>query len=236
MKTEKIKIKNIPAILWGEPSEKLFITVHGDKSSKEDEVIRVLAEEATAAGKGYQVLSFDLPEHGDRKNQDVPCKVQNCVNDIEEIIAYAQSVSKRISIFGCSMGAYFSLLAFRNIPLEQCLFLSPVVDMERLIRNMMVWFGVTEERLEREKENETPIGKTLYWDYFCYVKEHPIDKWDTPTGILYGSDDNITENSVIKAFSERFGCNLQVLEHGEHFFHTETPLAVYRNWLKENII
>jgi dTDP-4-amino-4,6-dideoxygalactose transaminase len=40
MKTENLKIKNIPAISWGEPSEKLFIAVHGDKSSKDEEVIK----------------------------------------------------------------------------------------------------------------------------------------------------------------------------------------------------
>lgn len=231
MKTQKLIIKNIPAILWGEPSEKLFIAVHGDKSSKDDEVIRIFAEEATEKGCG--VLSFDLPEHGDRANQPYLCKVQNCVSDLEEIIRYAQSFSNRLSLFGCSIGAYFGLLAFRDIPLEQCLFLSPVVDMEQLIKNMMTWFGVTEERLEREKEIETPI-KTLYWDYYCYVKAHPVDKWDTPTSILYGSADNITEYAVIKNFAERFGCRLQVTD-SEHFFHTEQQLTVYRNWLRENI-
>jgi pimeloyl-ACP methyl ester carboxylesterase len=133
------------------------------------------------------------------------------------------------------MGAYFGLLSFRNISLEQCLFLSPVVDMERLIRNMMTWFGVAEERLEKEQEIETPIGKTLYWDYYCYVKAHPVDKWDKPTSILYGSDDNITEYAVITNFAERFGCKLKVVR-AEHFFHTEAQLALYRSWLKENIL
>jgi hypothetical protein len=73
MKTQRLNIKNIPVILWGESSENMFIAVHGDKSSKDDEVIRIFAEEAV--GKGYGVLSFDLPEHGDRINQPYLCKV-----------------------------------------------------------------------------------------------------------------------------------------------------------------
>jgi predicted alpha/beta-hydrolase family hydrolase len=72
-----MKISNIPATLWGEKSNKLFIAVHGNLSHKEDTVIELLADEATR--KGYQVLSFDLPEHGDRKTEGTPCKVQHCV-------------------------------------------------------------------------------------------------------------------------------------------------------------
>ncbi|MBN3376592.1 alpha/beta hydrolase, partial [Clostridium botulinum] len=36
---ENLKIKNIPAILWGNKSDKLFIAVHGNMSNKEDEII-----------------------------------------------------------------------------------------------------------------------------------------------------------------------------------------------------
>ena len=43
------------------------------------------------ASKGYQVLSFDLPEHGERKDDtNYLCKVQNCVKDLKSIIVYAR--------------------------------------------------------------------------------------------------------------------------------------------------
>jgi len=225
-----LKIEGIPAILWGEPSDRLFIAIHGNMSSKDDDVIVILAEEAIA--KGYQVLSFDLPEHGDRKGEDYLCKVQNCVNDLTAIAGYAQTISNHICLFACSMGAYFSLLAYRELPLKQCLFLSPVLNMERIINNLMAWFNVSEERLKIEKEVETPIGQTLYWDYYCYVKSHPIDKWDKPTAILSGSDDNISELDMVSDFTIRFGCKLQVWEHGEHYFHTHEQLQYFRQWLR----
>ena len=45
-------------------------------SSKEDEVIKIFADKAVS--KGYQVLSFDLPEQRERKNDTTYlCKVQN---------------------------------------------------------------------------------------------------------------------------------------------------------------
>ena len=84
MLKDKFKISNIPAVLWGENSEKLFIAVHGNMSNKEDAVIEILAKEAIE--KGYQVLSFDLPEHGERKNHGTPCKVQFCVSDLGIIL------------------------------------------------------------------------------------------------------------------------------------------------------
>ena len=228
---QDFKIGKIPAILWGDKSDQLFVVVHGNLSNKADDVIVVFAEEAVA--QGYQVLSFDLPEHGDRKRENYICKVQNCVQDLTVIMNYAQSLSRNISVFACSMGAYFSLLAYRDQPLKQCLFLSPVVNMERIITNMMSWFGISENRLETEKEVPTPIGQTLYWDYYCYVKEHPIALWDKPTAILYGSADNLCEFDVVADFTKRFDCDLQIMEQGEHYFHTEEQLQFFRQWLRK---
>ena len=110
---EKFKISDIPAILWGEKSEKLFIAVHGNMSNKEDAVIQILAEEAVR--KCYQVLSFDLPEHGERKNDGIPCKVQFCVSDLTIIMNYVEERWNEVSLFACSIGAYFSLLAYQMI-------------------------------------------------------------------------------------------------------------------------
>ena len=93
----KFSINNIPAVLWGEKSEKLFIAIHGNMSNKEDTVIQILAKEAII--KGYQVLSFDLPEHGDRKNDSIPCKVQFCVNDLSIIMNYAKEHWRDINLF-----------------------------------------------------------------------------------------------------------------------------------------
>lgn len=108
--------------------------------------------------------------------------------------------------------------------------------MERIINNMMRWFNVSMERLQHEKEIQTPIGQTLYWDYYCYVISHPINKWSAPTSILYGSDDNLCEFDDITDFVERFNCRLDILEKGEHYFHTNEQKSYFRKWLKEMIL
>jgi pimeloyl-ACP methyl ester carboxylesterase len=233
MKKETLKIENIPATLWGEQANKLIIAVHGDMSHKEDDVIAIFAE--CAASKGYRVMSFDLPEHGDRSNTNIPCKVQNCVQDLKTVMDYGRGLSENIGVFACSIGAYFSLLAYKNVSLRQALFLSPVVDMERIIYNMMSWFGISEDKLKTEKEIVTPIGHTLYWDYFTYVKDNPILTWNTPTAILYGAKDNTCELETVISFAERFKAALQVMEQGEHYFHTEEQLAFFKQWCNNSI-
>lgn len=229
----RFNISNIPTVLWGEKSKKLFIAVHGNMSNKEDVVIQILAEEALQ--KGYQVLSFDLPEHGERKNDSGPCKVQFCVSDLSIIMNYAKEHWKEVSLFACSMGAYFSLLAYKNDLLRKALFLSPVVNMERIIENMMIWFNVTPERLKKEMTIETPIGQKLYWDYFCYVKQHPISTWNTDTDVMYGAKDELCEIEDINYFVKKYCCRLEVMDEGEHYFHTEEQLNVFKHWLRKHI-
>ena len=234
METKRIKINNIPSIIWGEKSSKVFIAVHGNMSNKEDKVIEILANKVT--NKGYQLISFDLPEHGERKiDTNYLCKVQNCVNDLKQIIEYAKANYNEINIWACSIGAYFSLLAYKDEDLKQCLFLSPVVNMKIIIENMMLWSNTTEKELNEKQEIKTDFGQTLYWDYYLYVKENPITNWNKKTYILYGNKDNMQNESIIKDFSNEFNCDLTILKNGEHYFHTEEQLKFYNDWLDKII-
>lgn len=230
---EYFKIEDIPTILWGESSENIFIAVHGNMSNKEDDVIVILAEQAVKLG--YQVISFDLPEHGERDKEGTPCKVQNCVRELALVMSYAKQHWNNISLFACSMGAYFSLLAYKDEPINKTLFLSPVVNMERIITNMMKWFNIDEEELKNQKTIQTPIGQKLYWDYYCYVKDNPIEIWDNPTNILYGSKDDLCETEFVFEFVEKFKCNIVVMDEGEHYFHTKEQLKFFEKWISNNI-
>lgn len=234
MKTKKIKINNIPSIIWGENKGKVFIAIHGNMSSKEDEIIKIFAD--NIVNKNYSLISFDLPEHGDRKeDKEYLCKVQNCVKDLKTIMDYAKENYNQINIFACSMGVYFSLLVYQNEKIDLCLFLSPVVNMKHIIDNMMSSCSVTEKELEEQKEIKTDFGQTLYWDYYLYVKNNPIETWNKKTFILYGSKDNMQSEKLIKEFSIKNNINLDILENGEHFFHKKEELKYYNDWIN-NII
>lgn len=231
MKIERININGIPLVIWGDKSSKAFVAVHGNMSNKEDEVIKILADKVVS--EGYQLLSFDLPEHGERKKDTTYlCKVQNCVKDLKQIMEYAKLNYNEINLWACSMGAYFSLLAYRNEEIKQCIFLSPVVNMKVIIDNMMLWSNTTEEKLKEKQEIKTDFGQTLYWDYYEYVKDNPITKWNKKTYVLYGDKDNLQNENLIKDFCNKYDCKLSILENGEHYFHTEEQLNYYKSWIE----
>jgi alpha/beta fold family hydrolase len=229
MKTQKFMLGDIPAILWGEDSNRVYVHVHGKMSRKE------YAESfaAIAETKGYQTLSFDLPEHGERTDSK-RCDVWDGVSDLRTISDYAFANWERVSLYACSIGAYFSLNAYNTMPFEKALFQSPIVDMEWLVKNMMLWSGVTEAELESKKEIPSPVD-TLRWDYYQYIISHPITQWNIPTAILYGGKDNLQTEESVRAFAEKFGCSLTVSENSEHPFMAQSDAPIVENWLCRNI-
>lgn len=230
MKKEKIIIEGIPALIWGEKSSKAYIHVHGKMSCKEyAEQFALLAEE-----KGFQTISFDLPLHGERKNENYDCNIQNGICDLSKIGEYVFANWKDVSLFACSLGAFFSLNAYKDKKFSKCLFQSPIVDMNYLINQMFIWFNVTKEELEIQKEIPTPI-ETLSWDYYQFVLNNPTESWVSPTNILYGGKDNLQSIEVIKAFCKKFDCKLFVAENSTHPFMEEKEIMIANKWLQENI-
>ena len=95
MRKERFDLGRIPAILWGEPADRLYIFVHGKMSSKAaaDPFARI------AARKGCQTLSFDLPEHGERTGRAEKCDVWNGTRDLNRIADYAFEYWPHVSLF-----------------------------------------------------------------------------------------------------------------------------------------
>lgn len=230
MQAERLMIAGIPALVWGGESDRVYLCVHGKMSSKEsaEGIARI------AAQKGYQTISFDLPQHGDRRDDPRRCDIWNGVHDLNVVADYVFSRWQEVSLYACSLGAYFSLHAYGERPFRKCLFQSPVLDIEYLIRQMFLWFDITEERLEREKQIDTPID-LMRWDYFQYVLAHPVERWEIPTSILYGGRDDLQSAGVISAFAERYGCSVTVSKDSEHPFMKEADFPVVDRWLQSNI-
>ena len=227
MKEKYILVQEIPAVLYGDSSESLFLYIHGKMGCKEEAAH--FAE--IVCPKGYQVLSIDLPGHGERTGEMERFVPWEVVPELQAVYGSAQQRWKKISLYANSIGAYFSLLAFQEAKVEKSLFVSPILDMEKLIRDMMDWAGVTQEQLQQAGEIPTAFGETLSWKYLTYAEEHRIAKWDSLTAILYAGQDHLTARQAVDDFAQRFGCTVTVMENGEHWFHTEEQLAVLDAWL-----
>lgn len=151
----------------------------------------------------------------------------------EEFSRYYEMLSREyetIHIVGNSIGAYFAMQGMPTGAVKKAFFISPVVDMEHLITNMMHWNNVTEEELQKKGTIETDFGETLSWEYLSYTRNYPII-WKVPTWILYGENDDLTPFSVISEFAERTGAPLTVMRGGEHWFHTEEQMAFLDAWI-----
>ena len=226
---KRIEISGIPAILWGAPSDRLYLYVHGKLSSKEAaETFAPIASE-----KGYQTLSFDLAQHGERKD-DARLDVFSGVRDLNAAADYAFSKWKRVALYACSIGAYFSLQTYGNRPFEKALFQSPIADMGYLVGKMMEWFRVTPEELKEKGVIDTPVDP-LRWDYYQYIQAHPVEQWPIPTAILYGGKDNLQSPEVMEKFCQRFHGKLTVSPESEHPFMGSDDGKTVENWLRENI-
>ena len=136
-----------------------------------------------------------------------------------------------IVLLANSIGAYFAMLALQGRAPDRALFVSPVLDMEWLILDMMGRAEVSEQTLRERGEIPTDFGETLSWEYLSYVREHPI-AWQAPTEILYAGGDHLVSRQSVERFAAEHGAGLTVLEDGEHWFHTKAQLAFLDGWVK----
>ena len=155
----------------------------------------------------------------------------------EEFSRFFDEKSKgydEVILIAVSIGAYFSLNSLSDKKITKAFFISPVADMEKLISDMMSAENVTEDELRIKREIPTGYGETLSWEYLSYVRSHPI-KWDIPTHIIYGRNDELISFDTISSFADRINASLSVLENGVHWFHTDEQMAFIDETIKNNI-
>lgn len=133
-----------------------------------------------------------------------------------------------------SIGAFFSMNSLADKNIAKALLISPIVNMEKMITDMMMWANVTETQLQEKQVIPTAFGETLSWKYLCYVRENPI-KWNIPTCILYGENDNLASFDTISEFGDKINALVTVMENGEHWFHTDEQMQFLDKWILNNL-
>ena len=200
------------------PSKKAIVFIHG-KNGNPDE-----AEHYRQFFPEYEVIGFDY-------HSDTPW---DAVDEFSSFFDSLQRDDCSISIIANSIGAYFAMNSLSDIKIEKAYFISPIVNMEQLISDMMCWAGISEQELSAKGLIETSFGETLSWQYLSWVREHPIS-WAGPTYILYGSCDNLQTIDSVRRFSEETGAALTVMPGGEHWFHTNEQMRFLDEWIYSSI-
>ena len=151
--------------------------------------------------------------------------------EIREAVRELKSRYDGIVLIANSIGAYFCMRAGIDGLLQRAFFISPIVDLEGLILEMMARARVTEARLKAAGLIKTDFGEELSWDYLCDVRAHPL-RWQVPTEILWGSQDKLTPYERVAAFAGEHKARLTVMEGGEHWFHTPAQMRFLDEWIK----
>ena len=170
----------------------------------------------------FDVIGFDY-------SADTPWEAKS------EFTRFFDSVRQNHSavvLIANSIGAYFAMSALDGTAAEKAYFISPVVDMERLILDMMRLAGVSERELFERQTVETAFGETLSWEYLRFVRENPV-RWRVPTHILCGGADALVPFDSVSAFASGIGATLDVMSGGEHWFHTPEQMAFLDAWIRK---
>ena len=192
-----------------------IIYIHGKGgSATESEYYKPLFPDNEVIGLDYQ--TFTPWETG----KEIRIAAEELKGKYENVILIANSI-----------GAFFSMNAGIDEMIQKAYFISPIVDMDKLITDMMQWVNVSESELESEGIIHTDYGEDLSWEYLSYVRSHPIE-WRVPTQILYGRNDHLTSLETITDFANKHQATLTVMEGGEHWFHTEEQMQFLDNWIK----
>lgn len=203
---------------YGEIMDRVILYVHGKGgNAAEAERYRKNCPDYDIVGVNY---SGDFPE-------DIQIQISVVYDELREKY-------DRISVIAESIGAYFAMLSLQMRKIEKALFISPILDMENLILDMLRWANAAESDLCREGEILTAFGETLSWKYLCYVREHPI-VWNIPTAILYAGHDHLTSRKAVDDFVKHHDATLTVMEDGEHWFHTEEQTAFLDDWMRKTV-
>ena len=151
--------------------------------------------------------------------------------EIRAAVQAAAAQGQSVTLIANSIGAFFSMHAGVGGMVERAYFISPVIDMEGLIRGMMAGAGVTEAELQARGEIPAAGGETLSWEYLQYVRTHPL-RWEGPAEILWGGRDALTSREAVTAFAAACGAGLTVMEEGGHWFHTPEELRFLDAWIR----
>ena len=151
----------------------------------------------------------------------------------DEFAAFINKVCRNydtVFIIANSIGAFFVMNADMDKKIKKAFFISPFVNMEQLITDMMTNAQITERELLEKTEIKTPYGDTISWEYLNYVRNHPV-KWNIPTHILYGEKDTLTSFDTMTSFAKDIGATLDIMKNGEHWFHTKEQMEFLDKWI-----
>ncbi|WP_243858963.1 hypothetical protein [Actinomyces sp. ZJ308] len=151
--------------------------------------------------------------------------------EVRAFARLAHSQSTEVGLLANSIGAYFSLCDTPAGTFERAWLVSPLLDLEYYIRDMMAKYSVTDGQLEAETVIDTPRG-VLECPYLRFVEKHPA-RLDIPSWIIRGDQDEVVSLEALGRFVSAPGVELVQIEGGQHFLGRPPHLDTVVAWFEQ---
>ena len=205
--------------------EQAVIIIHGFGSSKESPTAKMMTDILPL--RGIAAVSFDFPAHGESPVNGDMLRLQNCINDLEAVENYMREncPNAQIGYFGSSFGAYVTMNYLTQKPKAgaKVLMRSAAVNMPELFRN-----PTEEQQAQYDAEGfvtlEYESGRALhvYKDFADDLDQHDLFENFAADGakmkmkMIHGTADETILFDKAKAFADKYGIELMVIEDGDH--------------------
>ena len=220
MKREDFSIGEIPMMLLGDSSDRIFLYIHGLNGDG------LGAIRFSNFAYKWQTLGIRLPKGEIRPEILTP--------QLQEILKFLKSRWKTIAIRANSFGAWLSLISFPNEKFDRCLFVSPLLNIESYILSKMARESITEDRLRREGTIDLESGLQISWNYLEFARKNPVHSISSKTRILHCTGDEVIPIDESKKFAAENNCELEIIDGQEHWFHTDFQLELLSAWESKN--
>lgn len=135
--------------------DKIAVYIHGKDGNVNE------AEHYKPLFPQYDVKGFDYKAQTPwEAKKEFPSAIRSLCKEYESVTLIANSI-----------GAYFALHSLAGQRIEKAFLISPIVDMEELIIQMMAQAGITEGELEKRKEIYTSCGGKISWEYLVLCQK-----------------------------------------------------------------
>lgn len=204
----------------------LVIYGHGFTGHKDNKAAEKLAEKLISKNKGFGLLTFDLPCHG----EDVKKKLSltDCLWYYEVVINDAKAVLKaeKLYLTATSFGAFLALLYIseKENPFEKIVLRSSAINMYKTLSDALITDEIS-EKLNKKKEAEVGFDRKIiitsqFVDELQKIKLLEKDFMDYADDILmiHGTKDEIAPFEDAKRFSEENVIDFEAVEGADHRF------------------
>lgn len=211
---EKNEVKNLKTII---------ISVHGFSSSKSSFIVKKLMPILKENNIG--LLSFDLPGHGERKNEVL--KVSDCLKSIKEVESYVREFySGPISFMGKSFGGFLLLRYLQNNKNKY----GKIILMAPALNQFEIWkLDVSENGQELIKSLEEgknyvvdgmEVDVSILYDFFKFEIFKNLNV-DCDVKLIYGTKDVTVSNENIKKLAKIKNWQAFAVEGADHFYRRD---------------